>query len=95
MTKTCLTCQHEFWTAQTRQRYCTQRCWYRSDARKVALRKGQAKRADGRRQNKFAREITAAGFWFTPELLALCQSVYRRGYDCGRRSEENRLKRAS
>ena len=88
MTKTCPTCHSEFWTAQRRQVYCTPSCWYRSKARRAVMRIGQAKFAEGRRRKKFETEIKAAGFWFTPELLALCRSVYRRGYDCGRRSSE-------
>ena len=58
------------------------------------MRIGQTKFAEGRRRKKFETEIQAAGFWFTPELLKLCQSVYRRGYDCGRRAAEHHLAKA-
>lgn len=95
MTKTCLTCHAEFWTHHNRKLYCSKTCWYRSEAKHAAMRRGMARYAEGRRQKKFEREIKACGFWFTPELLKLCQSVYRRGYDSGRRSEEKRLAKAS
>jgi hypothetical protein len=88
MTKTC-PCGVVFETPSVNRKHCSDECRWETIAR--ANRKHRQHAATAQRTARHARDIQAAGFWVTPELIALCEGCWQRG----RHSRTPRLAKAS
>lgn len=82
MIKTCKTCRQSFDASERRRKFCSRRCIPRDNHVAGAV-KSRQRAAETYRTQKFRADISASGFWVTPELLALCQRVWKRGYASG------------
>ena len=77
MTKVCTTCQRVFETPNVNRKHCSPTCRWHTIAQ--ANRRHRQRAATGQRVARHRREIQQAGFWVTPELIALCESAWQRG----------------
>jgi hypothetical protein len=77
MTKVCRTCARPFETPNVNRTHCRPECRWVTIAN--ANRKHRQHAATGNRRACHAREIQQAGFWVTPELIALLESSWQRG----------------
>jgi len=81
--KPCAFCGEPFFPQDGQQRYCSTKCGYACPERNKRVSRNRAAAARTTIARKWAKDIKEAGFWSTPELLALLQKVDLRGYQRG------------
>ena len=79
----CAFCKQPFEPKDKQQRYCSPKCAYACPVRNQHVARGRAKAARTTIARKYAADIQEAGFWMTPELIALLQKVDKRARERG------------
>lgn len=80
---TCKFCRQPFEPKDKQQRYCSPKCSYACPIRNKNVAKGRYKAAQTQIARQWAKDVKEAGFWMTPELIALLQKVDKRARERG------------
>lgn len=84
-------CGQSFESPNVNRKHCSPDCRWLTVA--AANRKYRQHAATAQRRARMAREITAAGFWVSPELIALCEGCWQRGRQA-RRAKQQPIEKA-